>query len=57
MSAWEQFPSSKAYSLRRGFDTFPNSRTPILPPGFNTLYASLSAAGIDVQFLIPKAIV
>jgi hypothetical protein len=46
-----------AYSLNKGFVTFPNSSTPIFPPGFNTLYASLKTAGREVQFLIPNAIV
>ena len=45
------------HSLNRGFVTFPNSSTPIFPPGFNTLYASLNTAGREVQFLIPNAIV
>jgi hypothetical protein len=45
------------YSLKRGFVTLPNSNTPIFPPGFNTLYASLKTAGREVQFLIPNAIV
>jgi hypothetical protein len=46
-----------AHSLNKGFVTFPNSSTPIFPPGFNTLYASLKTAGREVQFLIPNAIV
>jgi len=47
----------EAYSLRRGFETLPNSRTPMRPPGLRTRYASLRTAGSEVQLRMPKAMV
>lgn len=48
---------ASTHSRRTGFDTLPNSSTPILPPGLSTRCASLSTAGIDRQLRMPNAIV
>lgn len=41
---------------KNGFSTLLNSKHKNYPPGFNTLYASLSALFSLGTFLIPKAL-